>query len=285
MIDVKKNISYNQLQYEVNKLSKISGNIYSNYTYDETYYNIFPETYFLQHESTLILVVHNNKYNLIFYWTLSYDNLISIINNIKDKFSVPSIIECLYSKNSHIKNRLIEENEFIYYGGILRLNKQVEHHDTNFDDNINIEYATQDDINNIQTLYSSIFNLYIDRILTKSELEYYINHKNILVNRHGSHIAGCLIFSKLDTETTYHLRYWFVDKKHHEELKGVGKSLLHKLYKIVDTGNMIEVWSRKDNQLVTDIYEKYGFKKDGLECDVLIYSKDKNLIEPLIPLN
>ena len=32
-------------------------------------------------------------------------------------------------------------------------------------------------------------------------------------------------------------------------------------------------------------YEKYGFKKDGLECDVLIYSKDKNLIEPLIPLN
>ena len=57
MIDVKKNISYNQLQYEVNKLSKISGNIYSNYTYDETYYNIFPETYFLQHESTLILVV------------------------------------------------------------------------------------------------------------------------------------------------------------------------------------------------------------------------------------
>ena len=198
---------------------------------------------------------------------------------------MPSIIECLYSKNSHIKNRLIEENEFIYYGGILRLNKQVEHHDTNFDDNINIEYATQDDINNIQTLYSIIFNLYIDIKLTKSELEYYINHKNILVNRHGSHIAGCLIFSKLDTETTYHLRYWFVDKKHHEELKGVGKSLLHKLYKIVDTGNMIEVWSRKDNQLVTDIYEKYGFKKDGLECDVLIYSKDKNLIEPLIPLN
>ena len=285
MIDVKKNISYNQLQYEVNKLSKISDNIYSNYTYDETYYNIFPETYFLEHESTLILVVHNNEYNLIFYWTLSYDNLISIINNIKDKFSVPSIIECLYSKNSHIKNRLIEENEFIYYGGILRLNKQVEHHDTNFDDNINIEYATKDDINNIQKLYSSIFNLYIDRILTKSELEYYTNHKNILVYRHGSHIAGCLIFSKLDTETTYHLRYWFVDKKHHEELKGVGKSLLHKLYKIVDTGNMIEVWSRKDNQLVTDIYEKYGFKKDGLECDVLIYSKDKNLIEPLIPLN
>ena len=229
--------------------------------------------------------MHNNKYNLIFYWTLSYDNLISIINSIKDKFSVPSIIECLYSRNSHIKNRLIEQTGFDFYGGILRLNKQVEYYDINFNNNINIEYATQDDINNIQTLYSSIFNLYIDRILTKSELEYYINHKNILVNRHGSHIAGCLIFSKLDTETTYHLRYWFVDKKHHEELKGVGKSLLHKLYKIVNTGNMIEVWSRKDNQLVTDIYEKYGFKKDGLECDVLIYSKDKNLIEPLIPLN
>lgn len=34
MLDVKKNIPYNQLQYEVNKLSKISDNIYSNYTYD-----------------------------------------------------------------------------------------------------------------------------------------------------------------------------------------------------------------------------------------------------------
>ena len=254
MLDVKKNISYNQLQQAVSKLSKISDNIYSNYTYDETYYNIFPETYFLQHESTLILVVQ-------------------------------SIIECLYSRNSHIKNRLIEQTGFDFYGGILRLNKQVEYYDINFNNNINIEYATQDDINNIQKLYSSIFNLYIDRILTKSELEYYINHKNIIVNRHGSHIAGCLIFSKLDTETTYHLRYWFVDKKHHEELKGVGKSLLHKLYKIVNTGNIIEVWSRKDNQIVTNLYEKYGFQKDGFECDVLIYSKDKNLIEPLIPLN
>lgn len=285
MLDVIKNIPYNQLQQVVSKLSKLHSNINTNYTYDETYYNIFPETYFLQYENTLILVVHNNKYNLIFYWTLLYSSLISIINQIKEKFSVPSIIECLYTKNSDIKNRLIEQTGFDFYGGILRLNKQVQHNDIKFNDNINIEYAVKDDIDEIKQLYSSIFNLYIDRILTEGELEYYINHKNILIYRHGCNIAGCLIYSKHDNETTFHLRYWFVDKKNHEELKGVGKSLLHKLYKIVDTGNMIEVWSRKDNQLVTDIYEKYGFKKDGFECDVLIYSKDKNLIEPLIPLN
>lgn len=253
-------------------------NMFEKKLYDNSYF-------FILLENILFLIVDYKTYFKIFFWSSNIENVIHSFNAIKSIINdKPNIMEITYKKNNtgNITDKLfMNDSVFHLYGGIFRLKKKIMQSDIH-DVCLNIERAVEDDIENIVSLHSKIFNKYIDRELNISELSFLIKSGNVLVYKYKTVICGCLIFTSLGKNA--HLRYWFVDKTV-QHVKGIGKSLLFELFKITGVGNFIEVWSRKDNTLVYDIYKKYGFVEDGLNSDTYIYSADTSLIAPLNPLN
>ena len=257
-------ISYKELILLINEIKQKNSNFYTNYYYNEEYYLNMEDVNVIKYNSTIILLHNKCSFRYIYFWSTS----LSELSNIKG--------------NNKLEKYLLDIN-FKYYGGIQRLQKKINHNDMLLESKCSISYAVKVDIEGILNLHAKIFNKYIDRELTYKELLELINNGNVLLCKINGYIAGCLIYNKRGK--FYHLRYWFANKDMEGNIKGVGKALLYKLYKIAGSGNFIEVWSRKDNQIVTEIYKRYGFKEDGLNSDVFVYSQDEALIAPLIPLN
>ena len=209
----------------------------------------------IKYDDYMVFLQTYEEFYKLYYISETEDNMIHAINNatniIKEK---PIIIEYLYKRNqANSLDSIVNNTCFTYYGGILRF------------------------------IHSNIFNKYIDRHIEYSELYTLINNGNVLIYVDEKRILGCLIYTIRGKY--YHLRYWFVDKKNSQHKQGIGKALIKELYNIAGVGKFIEVWSRKDNTIVTEIYEKYGFKKDGLESDIFIYANNSSTIESLNPLN
>lgn len=273
-------ISYQELILFINDIKQKNSNFYTNYYYNEEYYLNMEDINVIKYKNTVILLHNKYSFIYIFFWSNSLSELSDILKEIKKNNTKPLIIEVIYKGNNKLEKYLLDIH-FKYYGGILRLQKKINNSDILLENKFNISYAVKADIEDILNLHAKIFNKYIDRELTYKELLWLINNKNVLLCKINGQTAGCLIYNKRGK--FYHLRYWFVNKE--ISIKGIGKALLYKLYDIAGECNFIEVWSRKDNQFVTDIYKRYGFKEDGLNSDIFIYSLDSSLIEPLIPLN
>lgn len=275
-------ISYKELILLINEIKQKNSNFYTNYYYNEEYYLNMEDVNVIKYNSTIILLHNKHSFRYIYFWSTSLSELSNILKNIKNNNTKPVIIEVIYKGDNKLEEYLLDI-QFKYYGGIQRLQKKINHNDMLFESKCSISYAVKVDIEGILNLHTKIFNKYIDRELTYKELLELINNGNVLLCKINGCIAGCLIYNKRGK--FYHLRYWFANKDMEGNIKGVGKALLYKLYKIAGSGNFIEVWSRKDNQIVTEIYKRYGFKEDGLNSDVFVYSQNEALIAPLIPLN
>ncbi len=275
-------ISYKELILLINEIKQKNSIFYTNYYYNEEYFNNMKEINLIKFNNTMILLYDKQAFKYIYFWSNSLCELADALKDVKKDNIVPLIVEVLYKGNNKLEKYLLDIN-FKYYGGIQRLQKKINHNDMLLESKCSISYAVKVDIEGILSLHAKIFNKYIDRELTYKELLELINNGNVLLCKINGCIAGCLIYNKRGK--FYHLHYWFANKDMEGNIKGVGKALLYKLYKIAGSGNFIEVWSRKDNQIVTEIYKRYGFKEDGLNSDVFVYSQDEALIAPLIPLN
>ena len=238
----------------------------------------------IKYDDYMVFLQTYEEFYKLYYISETEDNMIHAINNatniIKEK---PIIIEYLYKRNqANSLDSIVNNTCFTYYGGILRLQKKITIEDIG-NKNTHISKAVTDNIDEIMGIHSNIFNKYIDRHIEYSELYNLINNGNVLIYVDEKRILGCLIYTIRGKY--YHLRYWFVDTKKSQHKQGIGKALIKELYNIAGVGKFIEVWSRKDNTIVTEIYEKYGFKKDGLESDIFIYANNSSTIESLNPLN
>lgn len=278
----KPTITYNELQKMINELKQINHVIITNYYNDEGYFNSLKDIEIIKFRNTIVLLIRYCEFNILYYWTKSAETLVDALLNIQLSQSYPTRLEILYRGNRDVVDNIIQNTTFKFYGGILRLQKKVTIEDVGYK-NSHIFKATTYNIDEIKDMHSNIFNKYIDRHLEYTELYTLINNGNVLIYVDEKKILGCLIYTIRGKY--YHLRYWFVDKKNSQHKQGIGKALIKELYNIAGVGNIIEVWSRKDNTIVTEIYEKYGFKKDGLESDILMYTSDSTVLKPLVPLN
>lgn len=278
-----KKLTYKDLEVLINELKITNKSFYTNCYSDEVYFSALSDIEIKQYKNVIILLSKNDAYNILYFWTNSIDDLIKAFKDVINNQVNPIKLEIIYKKERTIINNIEQNTNFMYYGGIVRLQKKIDQNDIHYFQANYIAYATYSDIDEILTIHSNIFNIYIDRALEYNELKALVENKNVIIYKYNNEILGCIIYTKRGK--FYHLRYWFVNKKNIGNHKGIGRKLIHTFYKIVGVGNFIEVWSRKDNNIVTEIYEHYGFKKDGLESDILIYSNDNNLINPLIPLN
>ena len=227
--------------------------------------------------------MERDGYNQIYYWTNFLDDMLYILNNDIQYNTLPYIIEILYNKDDSVVKYIEKLSNFRYYGGVRRLTKKITIHDIEPEDDKNIVLCDSVDIESILKLHNTIFNKYIDKYMSKIQLEKYMENSNVYVYKMNNHVLGCLLYTICGRYA--HLRYWYTDINVKNKPKGIGKALLNKLNKVIGENNFIEVWCRKDNNKAFEIYKKYGFHLDGLENDILIFAKNTYCIDKLIPLN
>lgn len=247
---------------------------------DEGRYN---DNLYIEKENCCVLLYRYSTFYKLFYWTKDLNQVVDVMKYCLHTLKYPVIMEYIYKQKNILADKILNETAFFYYGGVIRLQKKLSTNDIENEIEKEIIYADICDINEISEIHKSMFNKYIDRELSFIELRELIENKSVFLYKNNGQILGCLIYSRRGK--FYHLRNWFVNKKTSYNIKGIGKALLYKLYKTAGEGSFIEVWSRKDNHIVTEIYKRYGFLEDGLNSDIFIYSPLKELIEPLIPLN
>ncbi len=267
-----------QLYKDIQKKIKIESS--NDYTIEKTLY--YEDTMMMIYKNAVFLQVDYGSYNKLYYYTQCHIDFIEGLNLINNNCPVPNILEIVSKNKQNNLQYIINNTLFRYYGGLIRMVKKIEANDISHISE-KISYAEASNIDDIIAVHSDIFNKYIDREIKKTELESKIINKEIYIYKRHNDILGCLIYSKKGK--IYHLQYWFTNKNKINGQKGVGKTLMEALYNTAGVGNFIEVWCRKDNVSVIDIYNKYGFRKDGMESDVLVYCQNSEAVIPLKQLN
>jgi N-acetylglutamate synthase-like GNAT family acetyltransferase len=129
-----------------------------------------------------------------------------------------------------------------------------------------VRVARESDIDSIHHLLHNNFDSILEQLPDLTEVRRYVESQNALVVDGNNDICGLLIQSR-DGKVA-HLKHWIVAESHQNT--GIGMGLFSRFISDNNGVNRYDLWVLSDNQKVIEIYERIGFKFDGLIDEVLI---------------
>lgn len=208
---------------------------------------------------TFFIIKENPTFWNVYYNTFNVDTLQEDLKLFCKKYNNKKIIFDVIGKQNNIDkvSPCFLNNGLTALKRLVRLSKVAEN--SNYSDS-NFEYASTNDIQELQQLLGSNFNLYVEQLPDNYELEILIENKGILVLRKDKKIYAFVIFEK--TSTTLYLRYWFVSPGYRGQ--GIGSKLLRIMFKQGEHCKRFIHWCLDDNNNALIKYLHYGYKEDGL---------------------
>jgi ribosomal protein S18 acetylase RimI-like enzyme len=129
-----------------------------------------------------------------------------------------------------------------------------------------VRVARESDIDSIHHLLHINFDSIVEQLPDLTEVRRYVESQNALVVDGNNDICGLLIQTR-DGKVA-HLKHWIVAESHQNT--GIGMGLFSRFISDNNVVNRYDLWVLSDNQKVIEIYERIGFKFDGLIDEVLI---------------
>lgn len=209
--------------------------------------------------NTFFIIKENSTFWNVFYNTFDVNSLQEDLKQFCNMYSYKKIVFDVVGKQTNIDNitPCFSCNGLAPLKRLIRLSKTAENCNHSYD---NIEYASLNDIQELQQLLTSNFNIYFEQLPDDYELKMLIENKGVLIQKENTKICAFVIFEK--TPTTLYLRYWFVSSDYRG--RGTGSKLLRMMFKQGETCKRLIHWCLDDNSNALVRYLHYGYKEDGL---------------------
>lgn len=210
--------------------------------------------------NTFFIIKENPIFWNVFYNTFDTNSLQEDLKQFCNKYSNKKIIFDVIGKQTNIDKvtPCFLCNGLMPLKRLIRLSKIAEKSDYSHDDTI--EFASFNDIQELQQLLTSTFNKYVEQLPDDYELKMLIENKGVLILKENAKIYAFIIFEK--TPSTLYLRYWFVSSEYRG--KGIGAKLLRMMFKEGKFCKRLILWCLDDNNNALVRYLHYGYKEDGL---------------------
>lgn len=163
------------------------------------------------------------------------------------------------------------QNTFTKRTKLVRLSMNLKKSDNDFtckkEENLNINYLEQNNIAEVERMFSNYFDFCADRIPDKEDIREGITNREIIVEPYDKGIKGFVWFER--KKLTALIRYWCVDNDFRDS--GVGSMLMSKYYSLTSNSPRHLLWVKEENENALKRYLHYGYKPDGIEDLVLIW--------------
>lgn len=133
-------------------------------------------------------------------------------------------------------------------------------------DTAGVEPAASDDVSNLHAFMKRWLDPLSEKIQQPAELAVAVAANQVLVIRHGSELAGILIYEASGVSTI--LRYWHVAGHHRD--KGIGARLMRAFLHRRGSSQRITLWVMSDNSGAITKYRHYGFEDEGLTDVIMV---------------
>ncbi len=226
--------------------------------------------YCLGYNGIVILIHKMNGFHKMYYFLKTKDSLIpELVKKIQKDLAEYSNLEATVVAKMPDKNvDILERFEFHPYKKYIRKQKVVETENW-CETTWLIETADIRDLNNIYQLLYSISDIMSDHLVSKEELHAFLESSQVLKVVIDGELAGALVFEFLGKKS--YLRSICVS--HNFIGKKIGLSLIkHYIEKNKNRTKLFYLWVESTNEKAIQLYEKLGYKNDGLV--EYIYIKD-----------
>jgi ribosomal protein S18 acetylase RimI-like enzyme len=123
------------------------------------------------------------------------------------------------------------------------------------------DFASVDDLAALRAYFDGAFDPLAERIPNDEELRGYLKRQEILLNRSPTGaIRGFMIRSQIGK--THHLKYLFVSSDNRGQR--IGELLFAQFRCAAKAGERLILWVFHDNKPAIKLYQKHGFKADGV---------------------
>lgn len=168
--------------------------------------------------------------------------------------------------HSHMPD-VLEKLGFIFYKKYIR--KQLVIRDQFiFEESRKVESANSADTDKIYNLLYETFDIMSDHLVSRAELRDFVREEQVLIVKSGKNVTGVLLFETHGKKS--YLRALCVDSKFAGQ--GTGISLMANYIKRnMQSTKMFYLWVEDTNQVAKGLYEKLGYRDDGLKNYIYLY--------------
>lgn len=210
--------------------------------------------------NTLFFVKKSETFWNVFYTTTTLEVFQLDLQKFKTENQEQTLVFDLVGREAQCLAMiaLFETVGFLQSTSLVRMTKTTESVD--FIPDETIQFATNEEVQEINSLLHTFFNDKNEQIPFIDELREYAHQKHILVCKENGKIAGFLIF-EMNASTLY-LRYWFTHPDFRD--KKVGSRLLRKFFEIGKETKRQLFWVIRDNENAIVRYKHYGFVEENM---------------------
>lgn len=218
----------------------------------------------------VIFVEKKNRYYELYYflndgWEYFSDwDIIKVQLNKYDMISLQTVNRSL-DGDCYIAEKLA----FYYYKTYLRkqyINKTLQ----KYNESIDVDWAVEEDNRIILDLLYETFDVLSDNLVDEFELTRMIRGQQVLKIEIAGKIQGVILFEDVGVKS--YVRAVCVAKS--VQNKGLGHALLARYYNLhLDKTKLFYLWVDRDNKNAMKLYDKFGYKSDGLVNHIYIREK------------
>ena len=181
----------------------------------------------------------------------------AIRNKYPDKFFVFDWI-CKSDEERILLNKLINDCKFELHTSLRRMSLVLKENKYKDEDTVN--YAQENDIEELHSFFHSTFDPVSERIPTKEKFQQYISLNSVLLIRNQGEIAGVAIID-IQKKTMY-LKHIVTNKKFRGQ--GIASKLLNKAFYLSKECFRYILWVIEDNHSAIKLYKKFGYEFEAL---------------------
>ncbi|WP_282125705.1 GNAT family N-acetyltransferase [Marinifilum flexuosum] len=213
----------------------------------------------------------NESFNSLYFVAKSEESLSNGISLAANFFEETCTVIDLIGKGTELSrlNDIFKNYKFVEYTSLTRMSRVI-NEDEDFKNDISIDFANTNDVQEIKILLDTYFDPLSEQIPFKEEILNWIKKNHILVKREDNLIVGFVIFDLIGM--TSYLRYWFVHPEYRD--KKIGSALLNKYFFLSSGCKKQMFWVINDNENAIKRYKHYGFEMESLND--IILKKDRN---------
>lgn len=221
-------------------------------------------------ENIVVLLEKKNSHYKLYYFLSQKNKLDGSWEDLKIKLKGyrPLKLELLTKTDKAINNIVVSNLDFALYKIYIRKRILDTRLIRPYKVKMDVEFARLEDTDYIYGMLLDTFDLIADYIFDeREELVGLILNRNVLKVVLAGEIAGVLVFE--DTKCTSYLQALCIKERCRNN--GVGSSLLAKYINMhLGSTELFYLWVDKDNVNALGLYNKFGYKEDGLKDNIYI---------------
>lgn len=127
------------------------------------------------------------------------------------------------------------------------------------------------DIEQIKSLFEKNLDKYSEQIPNNQEIKKAVEKQQILVCSIEKKVVGLLYYDIQGARS--HLKHWLVSSEFRG--KGIGTALIEEYYNLSFEAKTFTLWVIASNESVIDIYNRHGYRFDGMYDSILLYESGR----------